>query len=214
MVLAVLAGLAGVQWIVVGAIVGAGIAHSALRTTRLDPLGLVFGSCENPSKLVPASPAQMDLPATARDLDESDVVMAVSPLSPPLILLQTRRRAHAADIGITPPDVYEMSQLALGNTTARVLPNGVCLRPPLKDCDPGQACLPCGHFATNFTHLAVLRRQLAETEARNTTSRDQYRQRSGREVSEDNLQIVQRRREIRSLRAIIDHIQTTARTAP
>jgi glycosyltransferase involved in cell wall biosynthesis len=212
-VLAVLADLAGVQWIVVGAIVGAGIAHSALRTTRLDPMGLVFGRCDNPPKVVQASPTRLDLSATARDLDKSDVMMPVSPLSPPLILLRPWGRAHGADIGITPPDIYEMPQLALRNETARVLPNGVCLRPPLSDCDQGHACISCGHFATNFIHLAVLRRQLAETEARNTTGRDQYRQRSGREVSEDNVQILQRRREILSLRAIIGHIQSTARTS-
>lgn len=38
---------AGVQWVVVGVIVGAGIAHSALRTTPLDPLGFILGSLEN-----------------------------------------------------------------------------------------------------------------------------------------------------------------------
>lgn len=47
-VLALLCVQAGIQWIVVGIVVGAGIAHSALRTTMLDPLVGVFGSCENP----------------------------------------------------------------------------------------------------------------------------------------------------------------------
>lgn len=38
---------AGIEWVVVGVIVGGGIAHSALRATSLDPLGHLLGSCEN-----------------------------------------------------------------------------------------------------------------------------------------------------------------------
>lgn len=38
---------AGVQWIVVGVVVGAGIAHAALRASSLDPLGALLGSGEN-----------------------------------------------------------------------------------------------------------------------------------------------------------------------
>jgi hypothetical protein len=59
--------------------------------------------------------------------------------------------AHGADIPISPNDIYEMTQLA--KRTDRVLPNGVCLLPPLKSCDKGNACLSCGHFATDATHL-------------------------------------------------------------
>lgn len=40
---------AGVHWVVVGVMVGAGIAHSALRATMLDPVGLILGSSEPPS---------------------------------------------------------------------------------------------------------------------------------------------------------------------
>lgn len=47
--------------------------------------------------------------------------------------------AHGADINITPHDIYEMTQLAA--RTDRVLPNGVCLLPPLKQCDKGNAPL-------------------------------------------------------------------------
>lgn len=45
--LALLASRIGIQWVIVGTIVGAGIAHSALRATQLDPMGRVFGSSEN-----------------------------------------------------------------------------------------------------------------------------------------------------------------------
>ena len=94
-----------------------------------------------------------------------------------------------------------MTQLA--QRTDRVLPNGVCLLPPLKSCDKGNACLSCGHFATDATHLAELRSQLAAAEALIKQRQNQYRQRSGRELGEDNIWIIERRREIVSLQAII-----------
>lgn len=116
--------------------------------------------------------------------------------------------AHGTEIDITPRDIYEMTQLAA--RTDRVLPNGVCLLPPLKSCDKGNACLSCGHFATDATHLAELRAQLAATEALIKTRRDQYRQRAGRELDDDNIWIIERHREIASLHAIIDRLDTTA----
>lgn len=116
--------------------------------------------------------------------------------------------AHGADIDITPHDIYEMTQLAA--RTDRVLPNGVCLLPPLKQCDKGNACLGCGHFATDTTHLDELRAQLAATEALIATRRDQYRQRAGRELGDDNIWIIERHREIDSLHAIIDRLAATA----
>ncbi len=62
--------------------------------------------------------------------------------------------AGGVDIGISPSDVFDMTQLS--SRTDRVLPNGVCLLPPLKICDKGNACLSCGHFATDATYLDVL----------------------------------------------------------
>jgi hypothetical protein len=40
--------------------------------------------------------------------------------------------AHGADITISPSDIYDMTQLS--QRTDRVLPNRVCLLPPLKTC--------------------------------------------------------------------------------
>lgn len=119
--------------------------------------------------------------------------------------------AHGADIDITPHDIYEMTQLSA--RTDRVLPNGVCLLPPLKSCDKGNACLSCGHFATDATHLDELRRQLAATETLIAQRRDQYRNRSGRELGEDNIWIIERRREIASLHAILDRLTTSEGSA-
>src|SRR5690625_233135 len=62
--------------------------------------------------------------------------------------------AHGTGIEISPSDIYDMTQLS--QRTDRVLPNGVCLLPPLKTCDKGNACLSCGHFATDTTHLDEL----------------------------------------------------------
>lgn len=45
--------------------------------------------------------------------------------------------AHGTDISISPSDVYDMTQLA--QRTDRVLPNGVCLLPPVARCDKGNA---------------------------------------------------------------------------
>ena len=55
--LALLASGMGVQWVVVGVIVGAGIAHAALRASRFDPMGRIFGSSENlPASKTAANP--------------------------------------------------------------------------------------------------------------------------------------------------------------
>jgi hypothetical protein len=97
----------------------------------------------------------------------------------------------------------------LGARTDRILPNGVCLLPPLKQCDKGNACLGCGHFATDATHLDELRQQYAATETLLAARRDQYRQRSGRELGEDNIWVIERRRELRSLEAIIERLAAT-----
>jgi integrase len=114
--------------------------------------------------------------------------------------------AHGADITISPRDIYEMTQL--GARTDRILPNGVCLLPPLKQCDKGNACLGCGHFATDATYLDELRAQHAATEALLCARRDQYRKRSGRELGEDNIWVMERRRELRSLESIIERLAT------
>jgi hypothetical protein len=69
--------------------------------------------------------------------------------------------------------------------------------------------LGCGHFATDATHLDELRAQHAATETLLAARRDQYRQRSGRELGEDNIWVIERRRELRSLEAIIERLVAT-----
>lgn len=114
--------------------------------------------------------------------------------------------AAGVDIGISPIDIFDMTQLS--QRTDRVLPNGVCLLPPLKTCDKGNACLTCGHFATDATHLDELEDQRAKTIALVDVRRRQYLDRTGRELTDDNVWIHERRREITSLDAIIDRLRT------
>lgn len=112
--------------------------------------------------------------------------------------------AHGTDITISPSDIYDMTQLSA--RTDRVLPNGVCLLPPVASCDKGNACLSCGHFATDATHLDELVDQRANTLKLIDVRREQYRARTGRELTDDNVWIHQRRREIASLDAILDRL--------
>jgi len=112
--------------------------------------------------------------------------------------------AHGVDIAISPADILDMTQLS--QRTDRVLPNGVCLLPPLKSCDKGNACLSCGHFATDVTHTAELRDQHAKTAALIELRRGQYRQRVGRELTDDNVWIRERLRELNSLEAILERL--------
>lgn len=113
--------------------------------------------------------------------------------------------AHGAVISISPSDIYDMTQLAA--RTDRVLPNGVCLLPPLKTCDKGNACLSCGHFATDVTHLGELLDQRAKTATLIELRRSQYRARTGRELTDDNVWVHERRRELASLDAIIERLR-------
>ncbi|GAB4685939.1 tyrosine-type recombinase/integrase [Mycobacterium avium subsp. hominissuis] len=112
--------------------------------------------------------------------------------------------AHGATIEISPSDILDMTQLSV--RTDRVLPNGVCLLPPLKSCDKGNACLSCGHFATDATHIDELKDQHAKTTALIEIRRQQYRQRTGRELTDENVWVAERLRELHSLQAILDRL--------
>jgi integrase len=107
----------------------------------------------------------------------------------------------ARPLEMDPADVYELVQL--DRHTDRILPNGVCLLPPPKRCDRGNACLTCDHFATDARHLDELRAQLAATEDLIQTRQAQHRQRTGAEMGPDHIWLTERARELASLRAII-----------
>ena len=111
------------------------------------------------------------------------------------------------ELDLDPADIYEMVQLS--RHTDRILPNGVCLLPPLKRCERGNACLTCDHFATDQRHLPELETQLAETEALVERRREQHRKRTGQEMTDGNVWLEQRLAEGRSLVSIISALETT-----
>src|SRR5216683_1798705 len=106
----------------------------------------------------------------------------------------------ARPLEMDPADVYELVQLH--QHTDRILPNGVCLLPPPKRCDRGNACLTCDHFATDARHLGELRAQLAGTEELIQARQAQHRQRTGTEMGPGHVWLAERTRELASLRAI------------
>jgi hypothetical protein len=110
-------------------------------------------------------------------------------------------RRDGRPLEMDPADVYELVQL--DRHTDRILPNGVCLLPPPKRCDRGNACLTCDHFATDARHLGELRAQLAATEQLIQTRQAQHRQRTGAEMGPGHVWLAERTRELDSLRAII-----------
>lgn len=109
------------------------------------------------------------------------------------------------ELGLDPADIYEMVQLS--RHTDRILPNGVCLLPPVKRCERGNACLTCDHFATDARHLPELEVQLAETDALIERRRAQHLQRTGRQMTDDNVWLEQRLAESRSLVSIVAALQ-------
>jgi integrase len=110
------------------------------------------------------------------------------------------------ELSLDPADIYEMVQLS--RHTDRILPNGVCLLPPLKRCERGNACLTCDHFATDARHLPELQAQLSGTEALVERRREQHLKRTGREMTDDNVWLEQRLAEGRSLVSIIAALQS------
>ena len=115
-------------------------------------------------------------------------------------------RRDGRPLEMDPADVYELVQL--DRHTDRILPNGVCLLPPPKRCDRGNACLTCDHFATDARHLEELRAQLAATEELIQARQAQHRQRTGAEMGPDHVWLAERARELASLRAIIAALGT------
>jgi Phage integrase family len=74
----------------------------------------------------------------------------------------------------------------------RFLPNGYCLLPPLQRCDKGNACLTCGVFVTDTTHLDSLNRQLNETIALIERTTAQFEKRHGKPMPDDNVWLIER----------------------
>jgi integrase len=118
-------------------------------------------------------------------------------------------RRDGRPLEMDPADVYELVQL--DRHTDRILPNGVCLLPPPKRCDRGNACLTCDHFATDARHLGELRAQLAATEELIQARQAEHRHRTGTEMGPGHIWLTEREKELASLRAIIAALETGQR---
>lgn len=108
------------------------------------------------------------------------------------------------ELGIDPLDLYEMAQL--DTRTDRILPNGYCLLPPAQTCGRGNACLSCGHFATDASQLESLGQQLQETRRLIQARQDMFTGRHGQPMGPAHVWLVERNREVASLEAIINRL--------
>lgn len=123
--------------------------------------------------------------------------------------LRTQKlRRDGNPLGIEPADLYAL--LHLDKRTDRVLPTGYCLLPPVKTCGKGNACYSCDEYATDVTYLDEHQDQLARTRELITTRQRLFHDRTGTEMSPDNVWLRERLIEIASLEAIIKTLTSQA----
>jgi hypothetical protein len=91
----------------------------------------------------------------------------------------------------------------------RFLPGGYCLLPPLQSCEKGNACLTCGVFVTDDSHLATLQRQLEETSALIERTSAQFHHRHGHPMPADNVWLIQREAECDALVKLLTAMQAS-----
>ncbi len=109
--------------------------------------------------------------------------------------------ADGGQLELDPRDLYDF--LELDKRADRVLPNGLCLLPPRQACERGNACLTCDKFATDQTYLAEHTQQLRRLDELVQHRRETFRVKTGREMSDENVWLAQRRQEQRALQKII-----------
>lgn len=109
------------------------------------------------------------------------------------------------DLDIAPQDLLDLSQL--DRRADRMLPNGLCMLPPTQSCDKGNACLSCGSFATDRSHLPDHIEQRERTRALITARQEQFQARFGTPMPEDNIWFTERRRELAALESIIARLE-------
>lgn len=121
--------------------------------------------------------------------------------------LRARKLGHdGRELEISPRDMYDM--VSLSTRTDRVLPTGVCLLPPTKRCDRGNACYSCAHFATDITFLGDHRELFAATERLVEQRAAQHQARTGRPMTDDNVWLVEQHATIAALRNLITRLET------
>ena len=116
-----------------------------------------------------------------------------------LRLAKVKRDGRALELD--PRDVYDL--IGLDTRTDRILPNGICLLPPLQACERGNACLTCDHFATDASYLDEHEQQLGKLVELIEQRQTLFERRTGVPMGEDNVWLQGRRREQRALGDII-----------
>jgi len=111
-----------------------------------------------------------------------------------------RAGAFGTPLTMNATDLYEITTLS--GRTDRILPNGLCLLPPVSVCEKGNACLTCGHFATDSRHLSDLHEQRRSTLELIEIRQGAFAQRHGAPMPDNHVWLQQRHRELASLDAI------------
>lgn len=120
--------------------------------------------------------------------------------------LRTQRVGRdGKDLGVSAQDLYDIT--ALSGRTDRILPTGLCLLPPAKRCDKGNACYSCDFFATDRSSLPEHQQLLADTQTLITRRKEQVLARTGRQMGEDNIWLGEQLATVRSLELIIASLQ-------
>jgi hypothetical protein len=127
------------------------------------------------------------------------------------VFVATRKYRSDGEEANLSRDVYDLTQLF--QRADRVLPHGWCLLPPFQNCDKGNACLTCGVFVTDSSHIESLRRMLTETEALTARERQRFSDRHGGPMPEDNVWLRQRLLEVEALRRLLAKIDTVPEKA-
>lgn len=116
--------------------------------------------------------------------------------------------ASGEEVPMDRATMYDLLQLH--RTTDRVLPNGLCLLPPARTCDKGNACYTCGLFATDQSYVDVHREMLDRTRHLVEQRQVQHQQRTGRPMAETNVWLRERRQEIGAVERIIHRLSNLA----
>jgi integrase len=109
--------------------------------------------------------------------------------------------ADGRELELHPSDLYQL--LELDKRADRILPNGWCLLPPRQVCQRGNACLTCDKFATDRSYLPEHRQQLDLLAQLIDTRKQAFEARTGREMTDENVWLAERRKEQRALVEII-----------
>jgi integrase len=109
--------------------------------------------------------------------------------------------ADGRELELDPADLYQL--LELDKRADRILPNGWCLLPPRQTCQRGNACLTCDKFATDRSYLPEHQQQLDLVGQLIDTRKQAFQARTGREMTDENIWLAERRKEQQALTTIM-----------